>query len=109
MSHIKHQRSINQCLLVSKRYGNRRFSVVVALEGFPEIAPLQSEPTMVYSKRKNKDQRLEEQAKERNELAERQKAAAALMSARGGTPACAATSGVTSAAAVFTTRPSVMP
>jgi hypothetical protein len=37
---------------------------------------------MVFSKRKNKEQRLEEQARERNELLERQRAAQLLLSAR---------------------------
>jgi hypothetical protein len=67
---------------VSKRLGNRGIGVIVYLVGCPSIEPLRSEFTMVFSKRKNKEQRLEEQARERNELLERQRAAQLLLSAR---------------------------
>jgi len=67
---------------VSKRLGNRGIGVVVQVAGCPSIEPIRSEPTMVFSKRKNKEQRLEEQARERNELLERQRAAQLLLSAR---------------------------
>lgn len=67
---------------VSKRLGNRGIGVIVEVVGCAAIAPLQSETTMVFSKRKNKEQRLEEQARERSELLERQRAAASLLNTR---------------------------
>jgi len=67
---------------VSKRLGNRGIGVLCYIVGCPSIDPIRSEPTMVFSKRKNKEQRLEEQARERNELLERQRAAQLLLSAR---------------------------
>lgn len=67
---------------VSKRLGSRGIAVVVELTNYPQSVCIKSESTMVYSKRKNKEQRLEEQAKERTELQERQRAAQLLLSAR---------------------------
>ncbi|KAH9260544.1 hypothetical protein BASA81_001011 [Batrachochytrium salamandrivorans] len=67
---------------VSKRLGNRGIGVVVDVAGCGHVLPLKSETTMVFSKRKNKEQRLEEQARERNELLERQRAAASLLNTR---------------------------
>lgn len=68
--------------IVSKRLNNRKVGVMLSFENLPSIEPIASETTMVYSKRKNRTQRLEEQAKERHELEERQRAAALLLSAR---------------------------
>lgn len=67
---------------VSKRLGNRGIGVICYVVGCPNIDPIRSESTMVFSKRKNKEQRLEEQARERSELLERQRAAQLLLSAR---------------------------
>lgn len=67
---------------VSKRLGNRGIGVVVDVVGCAHVQPLKSETTMVFSKRKNKEQRLEEQARERSELLERQRAAASLLNTR---------------------------
>jgi len=67
---------------VSKRLGNRALCVTLALDQVPGVARVVSEPTTVYSKRKNRDQRIEEQARERAELEARQSAAQALLDAR---------------------------
>jgi len=48
---------------VSKRHGDKRFSIQVALEDFPDVAPLRSVGTMVFSKRKNPNARMEAQVR----------------------------------------------
>lgn len=67
---------------VSKRLEDRAVCVRVTLRGCPEVAPLQSEGTMVYSKRKNREQREEQQAREREELERREAEAATLLVSR---------------------------
>lgn len=64
---------------VSKRLQDRPVCVRVSLKNCPEIAPLQSQGTMVYSKRKNRTQREEQQAKERDEMEKREAEAATLL------------------------------
>jgi hypothetical protein len=64
---------------VSKRLDDRAVCVRVTLRGCPEVAPLQSEGTMVYSKRKNREQREEQQAREREEMERRETEAASLL------------------------------
>jgi len=67
---------------VSKRLDDRPVCIRVSLRGCPEVEPIQSEGTMVYSKRKNRTQREEQQAKEREEM-ERREAEAATMLVHG--------------------------
>jgi hypothetical protein len=64
---------------VSKRLDDRAVCVRVTLRGCPEVAPLQSEGTMVYSKRKNREQREEQQAREREEMERREAEATTLL------------------------------
>jgi len=67
---------------VSKRLDDRAVCVRVSLKGCPEVPPLQSEGTKVFSKRKNREQREEEQAREKEEM-ERREAEAASRLVRG--------------------------
>ena len=64
---------------VSKRLEDRAICVRVSLRGCPEVPPIQSEGTMVYSKRKNREQREEQQAREREEMERREAEAASLL------------------------------
>jgi hypothetical protein len=64
---------------VSKRLDDRPVCVRISLKNCPDIAPIQSQGTMVYSKRKNRTQREEQQAKEREEMEKREADAATLL------------------------------
>jgi hypothetical protein len=64
---------------VSKRLDDRAVCVRVSLRGCPEVPPVQSNGTMVFSKRKNKEQREEEQAREREEMEKREAEVATLL------------------------------
>lgn len=64
---------------VSKRLEDRAICVRVSLRGCPEVAPLQSNGTLVFSKRKNREQREEQQAREREEMERREAEAASLL------------------------------
>lgn len=64
---------------VSKRLEDRAICVRVSLRNCPEVPPIQSQGTMVYSKRKNRMQREEQQAKEREDMERREAEAASLL------------------------------
>jgi hypothetical protein len=64
---------------VSKRLDDRPVCVRVSLKNCPDIEPIQSQGTMVYSKRKNRTQREEQQAKEREDMEKREADAATLL------------------------------
>jgi len=64
---------------VSKRLEDRPVCVRISLRNCPEVASIQSQGTMVYSKRKNRTQREEQQAKEREEMERREADAASML------------------------------
>lgn len=64
---------------VSKRLDDRAVCVRVSLRGCPDVPAVQSSGTMVFSKRKNKEQREEEQAREREEMEKREAEVATLL------------------------------
>jgi len=64
---------------VSKRLDDRAVCVRVSLKNCAEVEPLQSQGTMVYSKRKNRTQREEQQAREREEMDRKEAEAASLL------------------------------
>lgn len=72
---------------VSKRLDDRPVCVRISLKNCPNVPPLQSQGTMVFSKRKNRTQREEQQAKEREEM-ERKEAEAATLLVHVITPSC---------------------
>ena len=68
--------------IVSKRVHDRKICIQVALRGARHIAPLRSDGTLVFSKRKDVDARKEEQAKERAALEARERNAALALQAQ---------------------------
>jgi len=68
---------------VSKRLEDRAVCVRVSLRGCPDVEPLQSEGTMVFSKRKNREQREEQQAREREDMERRETEAASSLLVHG--------------------------
>lgn len=63
-------------LKVSKHLGGRRIAVQVSLRGCDHVAPLRSDGTLVFSKRKDVDSRRAEQQREREDLEARERHAA---------------------------------
>jgi hypothetical protein len=64
---------------VSKRLDDKPVCVRISLRGCPDVEPIQSQGTMVFSKRKNRTQREEQQAREREEMERREAEAASLL------------------------------
>jgi len=64
---------------VSKRLDDRAVCVRITLRNCPDVAPIQSQGSMVYSKRKNRTQREEQQAKEREDMERREADATSML------------------------------